>query len=273
VRFVHAGEGMDTTIAQTLNQFVRDHALLMDVVEDFAIYSVVAFAAAVAVLWLLDPPGRPGAFRLAVASGLAGAGFALLVNQVITHLWERPRPYASHTDIVSVVAPSGDPSFPSDHAAAAFGIAVGVLLVHRSAGRILLAWAALIAVSRVLTGMHYPSDVVAGAVIGTVSAVVVVRFALLPLQGAVRLASAILDPIVAVLARPRVVSRMVGSPPVRRATVMVVGGVALLVFAYSLRQHLLDEMPLVVLGAWGAVVVLAAAVAGRSTGPSSTRLG
>jgi hypothetical protein len=85
--------------------------------------------------------------------------------------------------------------------------------------------------------------------------------------------SRILDPVVALAARPQAVSRTLGSPGVRRAAVVVAGGVTLLVFAHSLRHHLIDEMPLLVLGGWAAVVALAAVVAGRSTGPTRARAG
>ena len=69
--------------------------------------------------------------------------------------------------------PSHDASFPSDHATAAFAIAVAVFCFHRRIGAVFLVAAAAIAVSRVLLGMHYPTDVLAGALTGTTAALVV----------------------------------------------------------------------------------------------------
>ena len=57
-------------------------------------------------------------------------------------------------------------SFPSGHAAAAFAFATGVGHTLPVAAVPLRALAALVAYSRVHTGVHYPSDVVAGALIG-----------------------------------------------------------------------------------------------------------
>jgi len=58
-------------------------------------------------------------------------------------------------------------SFPSGHSAAAFAFATGVGHVSPAAGVPLRALAALVAYSRVHTGVHYPGDVVAGALIGS----------------------------------------------------------------------------------------------------------
>jgi len=57
-------------------------------------------------------------------------------------------------------------SFPSGHSAAAFAFATGVGHVMPAAGLPLRAVAALVAYSRVHTGVHYPGDVVAGSLIG-----------------------------------------------------------------------------------------------------------
>ena len=57
-------------------------------------------------------------------------------------------------------------SFPSGHAASGFAFATGVASAAPVPGGLLTALAALVAYSRVHTGVHHPSDVVAGAVIG-----------------------------------------------------------------------------------------------------------
>jgi membrane-associated phospholipid phosphatase len=82
----------------------------------------------------------------------------------------------AHPNTVHVlVSRSADPSFPSDHAAAAAAIAVVVLLVHRRLGVLVLALAALVCFARVYVGAHYPGDVLAGAGIGVVVALLLWR--------------------------------------------------------------------------------------------------
>lgn len=73
------------------------------------------------------------------------------------------------------VAPSHDPSFPSDHATAAFALAVAVFAYHRRAGWLMIGVASVLAIARVAVGTHYPGDVVGGALLGTAVALLCVR--------------------------------------------------------------------------------------------------
>ena len=59
-------------------------------------------------------------------------------------------------------AHAADAGFPSDHATAAFAIAVALLLRSRTWGAIALVAATVLAVTRVAMGIHYPTDVLAG---------------------------------------------------------------------------------------------------------------
>ena len=67
-------------------------------------------------------------------------------------------------------------SFPSGHAASAAAFATGVASAFPEAGIPLSAAAALVAYSRVHTGVHYPVDVIAGTVTGTTLAQLAVAF-------------------------------------------------------------------------------------------------
>ena len=117
-------------------------------------------------LWVFARPGTASRWKLATTSALASAGVALLINQIIGHIWARERPTAAHpTAHLFFVAPSGDPSFPSDHAGVAFAIAFAVYFLSRRAGIVFLVAAGAIAVDRVLIGLHYPGDIAAGAVV------------------------------------------------------------------------------------------------------------
>jgi undecaprenyl-diphosphatase len=92
----------------------------------------------------------------------------LALNQAILLFVQRVRPYDEGITRL-LIPPSSDPSFPSDHATAAFAIAA-VFLLHRfRGGAALLLAAVVISVSRIYIGTHYVSDVVGGALTGALA--------------------------------------------------------------------------------------------------------
>lgn len=107
--------------------------------------------------------------RRAAVLGLASLGVtATVVNAGVKPAGRRRRPdrAAQEVPIARHVPMPISTSFPSGHAAAAFAFATGVGHVLPAAGLPLRALAALVAYSRVHTGVHYPGDVVAGSLIG-----------------------------------------------------------------------------------------------------------
>jgi undecaprenyl-diphosphatase len=113
---------------------------------------------------------RAGWRRAAVAAGLS-AGAALAVGKLISDAVNRQRPFEAHPRLVHLFEPHAlDPGFPSDHATAAFAIGVALVLRSRVWGMIVLAFAALLGFARIALGYHYPSDVLAGALLGSAAA-------------------------------------------------------------------------------------------------------
>lgn len=115
--------------------------------------------------------GRRG--RRAAGRGLACvAATATVVNVGMKPLGRRRRPDRDARGVPEVrhVRMPVSTSFPSGHSAAAFAFATGVGHVDPQAAIPLRGLAALVAYSRVHTGVHYPGDVVAGALAGTLLA-------------------------------------------------------------------------------------------------------
>jgi undecaprenyl-diphosphatase len=104
---------------------------------------------------------------------------SLLCTYLLNNLWlknlvARTRPYEVVQGLQSVIGAQGEYSFPSGHASSSFAAAVVIyLLCPRKAGIPAVILAALIALSRLYVGVHYPTDVLAGAVNGTLIAVLV----------------------------------------------------------------------------------------------------
>ena len=179
-----------------MNSTVAVHDWLEDPVTALASVAVPLYAAATVGLWFLARPYGPTRWKRASASALAAAGIALLANQVIAHLWERPRPFTAHASLTHVLsARTMDPSFPSDHAAAAFAIAFAVLAFSGRAGALFLSAATLIALSRIALGMHYPSDVLAGLAVGLGAALLVTHAGAVWIERLVTTASRVSDPL------------------------------------------------------------------------------
>jgi membrane-associated phospholipid phosphatase len=98
-------------------------------------------------------------------------GISTIFSTAMKNSIKRERPFVEHTDIVKR-SDGGGYSFPSGHTSSAFAIATSVSLSYRKWYVVVPAYtyASLVGVSRVVLGVHYPSDVICGAVVGTTSA-------------------------------------------------------------------------------------------------------
>jgi undecaprenyl-diphosphatase len=132
-------------------------------------------------LWLataaaLGIAGGPRGRRAAVNGLAAMAASSAVVHLVLKPLGDRRRPDRTRHQVPTArqVPMPVSTSFPSGHAASAAAFATGVATAFPEAGIPLTAAGALVAYSRVHTGVHYPVDVIAGTVAGTATAQVAV---------------------------------------------------------------------------------------------------
>lgn len=104
---------------------------------------------------------------------------SLSLGALITNLWlkplvARPRPYETWVDMILLISKPSDFSFPSGHTCAAFACALIFLwMLPQGQGIPFVILAALIAFSRLYLGVHYPSDVLGGFLVGTFSSLTV----------------------------------------------------------------------------------------------------
>ncbi len=108
-----------------------------------------------------DSPGRLAVLAGAIAVALSVALFMALKNRI-----GRPRPFEVWDRVPCLLAPPDKFSFPSGHTMTAFAVYGAIATLLPGMGLFLLPAAVLIAISRVFLGVHYPSDVLAGALLG-----------------------------------------------------------------------------------------------------------
>ena len=107
--------------------------------------------------------------QIGVLTALGALAVANLVVITVNSLYFRDRPFAD-LDVTLLFYRPTDSSMPSNSAAAFVGLAATVWAFDRRAGTILLAVAGVHAFLRVYAGVHYPSDIAVGAMIGIVAA-------------------------------------------------------------------------------------------------------
>lgn len=128
---------------------------------------------ALAVLLLFFRKTRRAGLAMLIALGV---GYAV-GNVWLKELVMRPRPFVTHTDLTPLLDPGDRWSFPSGHALSSFAAATALFFFHKKTGLLAYLLAACIAFSRLYASVHYPTDVLAGAVLGILCGLAAAWFA------------------------------------------------------------------------------------------------
>jgi undecaprenyl-diphosphatase len=165
---------VDTRLLVSLNSLVSAHQHLQRIVVAYVETSPFLIAGMVVLLFIV---GRAETRRGALLAALS-ACTAVLIAQLVAAAVDRARPFVALPDLVHVlVHHEPDRSFPSDSATAAFAIATALMVRAPRWGRIVLVLAGALGIGRVAVGMHYPTDVLAGALLGAAVATAIVAMA------------------------------------------------------------------------------------------------
>jgi undecaprenyl-diphosphatase len=163
---------MDTAVVLTLNALAIDLPGIGRAALMVAQYGILLYGVLMLVLWWRATDARRRVLLLAVLAALGALGINAVLNQVVP----RPRPYlVLPIHVLETPAPR-DASFPSDHAAVTAALAMTLLLAdHGAAGTAGLVGALLIGTARVMIGLHYPTDIIGGVLVGLCSAIILTR--------------------------------------------------------------------------------------------------
>ncbi|EXJ22981.1 Phosphatidylglycerophosphatase B [Alkalibacterium sp. AK22] len=125
----------------------------------YFVYTIYPF-----VLVSLSSLGDPRIWRVLLAPALS-----FMLVTLIRKWINAPRPYEVEGFVPAIPKETRGQSFPSRHVFSVFVIASTLYNVYRPLGLLLMLMGALLAFLRVIGGVHYPRDVIAGALIGLLS--------------------------------------------------------------------------------------------------------
>lgn len=115
------------------------------------------------------------ALRVSLIMAVTGI-LGLIIYKFIKALTNRERPYRRNDAIKLGTHPLDQYSFPSGHTLHAVSFTITAVAAFPELGWLLIPFCALVAMSRVVLGLHYPTDVLAGAAIGASLAVLGIQF-------------------------------------------------------------------------------------------------
>ncbi|AZK95742.1 MULTISPECIES: phosphatase PAP2 family protein [Streptomyces] len=173
---------MDSSLTRGLYRDITDLAddspsWLQHAAEVWTEAGLLLFGVLFVVAWWRQRTGSARAVAVAVLAPLATAT-GYVVSESLKSLFDEERPCRTVKDAATSLVecpPTGDWSFPSNHASIAGAAAVALVLAWPRIAALVVPMALLMAFSRVFVGVHYPHDVAVGLVLGGVVTVVFVR--------------------------------------------------------------------------------------------------
>ena len=158
-------QSLDTAVFRWIHLSLKNSVL--DRVMPFFAWNRFFVPALIAgAVWLIVKGGMRGRVFLAVTCIVIALGDGFVIN-TLKYAIERPRPFVGIADAKLLVGKGNSYSMPSSHSSTWFAGAFLALCFYRKSWRFMYPLAATVAFSRVYVGVHYPSDVIAGAILGT----------------------------------------------------------------------------------------------------------
>jgi undecaprenyl-diphosphatase len=161
---------LDWTILHAVNNLAGRSWLLDSAAVFLTNYAPALFGVGFLLLWVWPGAGRPRLRRAVLCAVLAGV-LALALNAGIASVYNRQRPFAALPGQVhQLVAHGPNASFPSDHSSGSFAFAAAMT---EGGPRVAMAFwmtGALVALSRLYVGVHWPTDLLGSLVVGLLSA-------------------------------------------------------------------------------------------------------
>lgn len=151
---------VDDGLTLALNRAARSSGAARGLVSGSA--TMLAGVEVLLMAWLALAGRRRAALRM-----LGAVSLVYVASEALGLLWPRRRPFARLSNVQALAPHDEQRSFPSRHVASGLAMAAIGHAAHPRLGRSMYWVAWLLGLSRTAAGLHYPTDVLAGAVLGS----------------------------------------------------------------------------------------------------------
>ena len=163
--------GLDIKLFYFLNNLAGQSCFFDALVIFFAKYFQYFLGAFFLTLLFFWKYPRQKKFHIFLTAFISAAVARFGITEIIRFLYHRPRPFLIHQ--VNEVLSSNEWSFPSGHSAFFFAMAVAIYFYNKKWGIAFFVAAILMNISRVIAGIHYPSDILGGMIVGSGAAILI----------------------------------------------------------------------------------------------------
>lgn len=167
---------IDTSLVQSLNNWGEHYKSLVHLCSNDFVYLVVL----ISVLWFAVRIFKTHPVKDGMKDFISGflikgivifaipVGIAVVVSEGISRLYVRPRPFVADPSVKLLVPHGADGGMPSHHVAFMMTLIISVYFYDRRIAAILALLTLFTGIARIAAGIHYPSDIIAGALLGAV---------------------------------------------------------------------------------------------------------
>lgn len=167
---------LDFIIFKFINNFA-EQSKTVDMIGIFLAQYLPYFLVAILLIFIFYPKAKRKENQIMVFIAIISAFISrFFVKSVILFFYNRPRPFIALSEthnLLQMNLSENFQSFPSGHTMFFFAIATGVYFYNKKLGTVLFICTTLISLARIFVGVHWPSDIIGGAILGILTAFVV----------------------------------------------------------------------------------------------------
>jgi undecaprenyl-diphosphatase len=157
---------LNITLFRVVNDLGKQYTSLNPAFKFIAEYTVDILAFSILIYWFTKKNNN----RIMVISSCVSFVIAEIIGKILGKFHSNLQPFAVLSDVNKLIERSIDNSFPSDHTILFFSVCISFWLFRKKHGVLWVILACFVGLSRIWVGVHYPLDVIVGAIIATISA-------------------------------------------------------------------------------------------------------